>query len=374
MTDESASEIRSALGSWFATNRRDLPWRQSKDPYQIWLSEIILQQTRVEQGLPYFDRFLTRFPTVESLASANIDDVLIVWEGLGYYSRARNLHKAATQIVQERDGALPVTFDDWLKLPGVGPYTAAAVSSIAHGEARAVVDGNVIRVLSRLVALDTEVGTAQGKREISALADALLDRSSPGLHNEALMELGALVCIPRQPDCSSCPFQDSCLAYSTDRMHEFPRKKRKPKVPHYDISVGIIRDGRDRVFIQRRADEAMLGGLWEFPGGKNEKGESLEETCVREIREEIGVDVIVTEHIASLDQAYSHFKISLHAYACEAIGDLLPVSSLQTAWVTREELAGYAFPRANRRLFDLVEIPSSGTLDSGSEYQSQRQD
>jgi len=350
-----AAEIQSRLSTWCDSSQRDLPWRESKEPYHVWLSEVILQQTRVEQGLPYFSKILARFPDIETLAAADIDDLLLMWEGLGYYSRARNLHQAARLIVHERGGSLPDSYESWLELPGVGPYTAAAISSIAHSEAKAVVDGNVIRVLTRLVALETDVGTARGKKEIADLADILLDHTNPGNHNEALMELGALVCTPRQPNCHSCPIQYKCHALAMDRVHDFPHKKPKKKVPHYDISVGIIHDDQDRIFIQRRAEDSMLGGLWEFPGGKKETGESIEETCVREVREEIGVEVTINSHFATINHAYSHFKISLHAFECQIRGDALPNSALPTAWVAHEHLADYAFPRANRRLLDLLQ-------------------
>jgi len=350
---------------WFDTNARVLPWRAAKDPYQIWLSEVILQQTRVDQGLPYFHVFLDRFPSVGDLASANIDDILRAWEGLGYYSRARNLHKAAKQILSEHGGKLPRTYLEWLTLPGVGPYTAAAISSIAFGEKEAVLDGNVARVLSRVFAFKGIAQSSSGRKHLHSLASDLLNLNSPGRHNEAMMELGALVCKPRNPSCGVCPVSNNCQAHSLGRVHEFPRKRPPKSVPHFDISVAIIRDDQNQILIQQRPEDAMLGGLWEFPGGKNEKTESFEETCIREVREELAIEVEAIRPIASVKHAYSHFRITLHAFECRQISNAQPTTDLPLAWVLREELANYAFPRANRKLLEIMsdgESSEDGTL------------
>ncbi len=344
----------SRLASWFARNRRPLPWRESKDPWHIWLSEVMLQQTRVEQGLPYFERFVERFPSVKDFAAADLDEVLRLWEGLGYYSRCRNLHKAARLIVEDHDGELPSSFDGWLALPGVGPYTAAAVSSIALGEAKAVVDGNVIRVLTRLHAFDAPVDTSAAKRQIQTWADQFLDVDLPGMHNEAVMELGALVCQPTNPDCQACPLNADCRANQQERPTDFPVKKKKKAVPHYDIAVGIVRDQASRIYIQQRDTDSMLGGLWEFPGGKVEPGESPQEACLREVLEETGMEVQVTEPITTIKHAYSHFRITMHAFECVLLSENASSSNQPNLWIARESFADYAFPRANRRLLDLL--------------------
>ena len=364
-------DVRDNLLSWFEENQRDLPWRSSNDPYQIWLSEVILQQTRVDQGLPYFQRFLSTYPDVEALAVADLDEILKLWEGLGYYSRARNLHKAAKQVVSEWEGQLPTTYDEWIRLPGVGPYTAAAISSIAFSENRAVLDGNVMRVLSRVFAVESEVSTSQAKRELGHLADMLLSPVHPGSHNEAMMEVGALICLPRNPKCDLCPLGSICVARAQDRIHEFPVKRPSKPVPHYDIAVGIIRDDSNRIFIQRRPEDAMLGGLWEFPGGKKMAEESVEEACRREIREELGIQVAIGKRMETIDHAYSHFRISLHAFECRVLHGDTPTTTLPSAWVAREQLSDYAFPRANRRLLDEMEGTSTGTRDVQSDYQMQ---
>jgi A/G-specific adenine glycosylase len=354
----SLDTLRGRLAAWFTANRRDLPWREDRNPWYVWLSEVILQQTRVEQGLPYFRAFVARFPTVRDLAEADLDEVLRLWEGLGYYSRCRNLHRAAREVMTRFNGDLPATHEDWLSLPGVGPYTAAAVTSLAYGLPHAVLDGNVIRVLSRLAMVEHPTHSAAARRAFTELADAFLDRDHPGQHNEALMELGALVCTPRKPQCGTCPLQPGCAAAAAQRMEDFPVKKKGAPIPHHHIAVGIIRDAKGRIYIQQREQDAMLGGLWEFPGGKVEPGELAEAACRREVLEETGMLVQPMDKIAAIDHAYSHFRITLHAFDCALSGE--PVSSTQAphAWVTREEFSDYAFPRANRRILDLLSARS----------------
>ncbi|MFU8861112.1 MAG: A/G-specific adenine glycosylase [Cyclonatronaceae bacterium] len=344
-------EFRSELLDWYYISKRDLPWRNSRDPYHIWLSEIMLQQTRVEQAKPYFERFVEAFPTVCDLADAPQHNVMMLWEGLGYYSRARNMHRAAKMMKERYGGRVPDNYDSILELPGVGPYTAAAVSSIAFGLPHAVVDGNVIRVLTRYSGTDGDVRTTAVKNELDTLAHELLHRQKPGDYNQALMELGAIICTPHTPDCVSCPLQTGCIACNTSRTGTIPYKSPKKKIPHYDIAVGIIQNSGGQLLIALRPDDVMLGGLWEFPGGKNKNGESLEETVRRELKEELDVDVAVTGFFLKLNHAYSHFKITLHAYFCEILhGDPKPAASRQLQWVHRHQLAGYPFPKANRRL------------------------
>ena len=347
--------LRTSLARWFDAHARDLPWRRTSDPWLILLSEVVLQQTRVDQGLPYYKRFARRFPTPESMAQADVDEVLGLWEGLGYYSRARNLHRSASIICRNFDGRVPESYEDLLTLPGIGPYTAAAVSSIAFAGRHAVVDGNVVRVLSRLFAVDQDVSLSSTRKVLQNLADELLDPTSPGRHNEAVMELGAQICSPTLPACDQCPVATECLARQRGIQEMLPVKKRRAPVPHYDIAVGVITRKDGRLLIQKRPEDAMLGGLWEFPGGKTEAHERPEDACKREIREETGLDVEPGAKIAAIRHAYSHFKITLHAFRCayQENGDALLLGD-EKRWVAREELADYAFPRANRRLIELL--------------------
>ncbi|MBI2446105.1 A/G-specific adenine glycosylase [Candidatus Micrarchaeota archaeon] len=334
--------------SWYAHHKRDLPWRRTSDPYKIWASEVLLQQTRVQQAIPYYKRFLRRFPTLDALAQADVFDVLKAWEGAGYYSRARNLHRAAG-VALKKWGRLPSAYEDWLCLPGVGPYIAAAVSSIAYGEEKAVLDGNVIRVASRLLAEKGDVSEPKTRQKLHAFVQENLPSGRASEYNQALMELGAAVCTPKDPACSRCPLNAECKAFALGVQARFPVKKKKSAVPHFDIACAVVRRKDGRILICQRKAEGLLGGLWEFPGGKLERGESLEQAAAREVLEETGVNVRVGAKIATVKHAYSHFKITLHAFEADFVSGKAKAFGCQDVkWVPLAELARYAFPKANR--------------------------
>ena len=256
-------EITHILQSWYQTHHRDLPWRQTQDAYRIWLSEIILQQTRVAQGLDYYIRFVNAFPTVGELANATEDEVLKLWQGLGYYSRARNLHKAAIQVHDNFHDSFPTRYADLIRLAGVGPYTAAAIASFSSGEAVAVVDGNVYRVLSRLFDLDIPIDTNIGQKTFFDLASQLLDQKNPGLHNQAIMEFGALQCTPSSPVCSDCPLQDKCLALSNHTIGERPVKANKVEVRQRRLTYVLFKY-EDKIWVHQRGAGDIWQGLWEY--------------------------------------------------------------------------------------------------------------
>lgn len=345
------TDFRSQLLAWYDQHKRDLPWRNCGDPYKIWLSEIMLQQTRVDQATPYFKRFIEHFPTVEDLAKADQQEVLKIWEGLGYYSRARHLHAAAQLVVDEFGGTVPDNWDDITELKGVGPYTASAILSIAYQKKHAVVDGNVIRVLSRYFGIEDDVRSTKTKNMIQDYADELISEERPGDFNQALMELGATVCTPSNPDCKKCPLQEGCVAYKTVKTDTIPYKSASKKRPHHQIGVGIIINENEEVLIALRPEDAMLGGMWEFPGGKQEENEEIEETVIRELKEELGVEVSITKPFMKLDHAYSHFKITMHAYLCKLENGMPdPQSSQEIRWISIDKLADYPFPKANRKL------------------------
>lgn len=260
------SDAVSRLKVWFSTHQRDLPWRTNRTPYGTWLCEIIMQQTRIDQGLAYWHRFMELFPDVRALSAASEGEVLKAWQGLGYYSRARNLHRAAGVVARERGGVFPDTAAGWRELPGVGPYTAAAVASMCYGEAVAAVDGNVNRVVARFVGLDEPVDRPAGRRAVEAAAEALLDRDAPGVHNEAMMELGALVCTPRAPECGECPLSGGCASAGlAEAVARRPVKAGKAKVVDVAVVGHVLTDGV-RVAVRRRPEAGIWGGLWEFPG------------------------------------------------------------------------------------------------------------
>jgi A/G-specific adenine glycosylase len=356
-TDRQRRAFRKNLLDWYDDNKRAMPWRETDDPYRIWVSEVMLQQTRVDTVRDYYPHFLDAFPTVEALADAERDEVLRHWEGLGFYARARHLHEAARTVVEEHDGTVPDTMDAIRGLKGVGPYTAAAVLSIAYQKPHAVLDGNVTRVLSRVVAVEEDATTTAAQRALRALANDLLPPDRPGDFNQAVMELGALVCTPSTPLCDRCPLQDVCRAHAAGTEEDYPVTPESEPVPHHDIAVGLVFDeAGDELLIQRRPDEGLLGGLWEFPGGKQEEDESLEAACRREVKEELGIDVAIDDPFYTLSHAYSHFKITLHAFRCHVVDGTPEAREGQPfRWVGIDALDDYAFPRANRRLIEELE-------------------
>ncbi|MDO4707209.1 MAG: A/G-specific adenine glycosylase [Porphyromonadaceae bacterium] len=264
-SDYSLSRLRRGLAEWFGRNARALPWRETTDPYHIWLSEVILQQTQVVQGLGYYHRFLEAFPTIEDLASASEDEVLRLWQGLGYYSRGRNLRRAAQMVVSDFGGRMPQNIEEIKRLPGVGPYTQAAVLSFAYNLPYAAVDGNVYRVLSRLYAIDTPIDTTKGQREFRLLAQELLDPIEPGLHNQAMIELGALCCTPRRPRCHECPLATFCLAREEGRQAELPRKQGKVRVTSRYLNYLLVLLPEGQTLIRRRGEGDIWQGLYELP-------------------------------------------------------------------------------------------------------------
>jgi A/G-specific adenine glycosylase len=347
--------VRRRLLAHYDRRARDLPWRRTRDPYAIWISEVMLQQTRVETVRERWGAFLERFPDVRTLSRAREASVLKAWEGLGYYRRARYLRRAAQLIASEHGGVLPDDEDRLRALPGFGAYTAAAVASIAFGRRTAVVDGNVQRVLARVLNEEADVTRAAGRRAIQAAADALVPAGRPGDWNQAVMELGATVCTPRAPACSDCPIAADCAGRAAGRPERLPRRPRRGAAPHHDIAAGLVWR-EDRVLIARRPAAGLLGGLWEFPGGKRRAGESLEEACVREVREETGLDVCVLRPFVTLEHAYTHFRITLHLFHCEAgAGRPRPLGCEAPRFVTVAQLDRYAFPRANRRAIEALQ-------------------
>jgi A/G-specific adenine glycosylase len=346
----SHSKLVDALLDWFAGHKRALPWRATRDPYRIWISEVMLQQTQTATVIPFYERFLKQFPDIVALAAADDATLMKAWEGLGYYARARNLRAAARTIVREHDGELPTSPEALLQLPGFGPYTVGAVASLAFGADCAAVDGNVMRVLARVYAVDTDLRQMATRRRLQQLADALVPAGRAGAFNEALMELGALVCRPKNPACHDCPIRRFCRAFHEDRVGDLPVKSRKPAVPHHEIAIGVVHRN-DKVLIALRPADGLLGNLWEFPGGKRQADEPLAECCRREIKEETNLDVEVGETFAIVPHAYTHFRITLHVFHCRYTGGRAqPRTSQAVRWVTLEELNDYAFPKANQQI------------------------
>ncbi|MFN8373400.1 MAG: A/G-specific adenine glycosylase [Anaerolineae bacterium] len=340
---------------WYDQHAADLPWRSTRDPYRVWLSEIMLQQTQVETVRDYYTRFLAAYPTVAELSTAPLNDVLKLWEGLGYYSRARNLHRAARMVVQQWQGYFPSSLEDLQKLPGIGRYTAGAISSIAFGLAAPVLDGNVMRVFARLTDLADDVTQPRTQKHLWSLAEDWLSSERPGDYNQALMELGRTVCKPRSPSCAVCPIRTHCLAYARGTQAQRPVKKAKDPTPHYQVAAGIIYNSRGQILIAQRPLEGLLGGLWEFPGGKCEEGETLPDCLRRELREELAIEVDVGEEFVVVQHAFTHFRITLHAFTCQHIsGEPQKLGVHDWAWVTEDDFARYSFGKADREVIEAM--------------------
>jgi A/G-specific adenine glycosylase len=343
--------FRATLLAWFAEHERDLPWRRTRDPYRIWVSEVMLQQTQVSTVIPYFLRFVAKFPDVCALSGATLEDVLKIWENLGYYGRARNLHRAAQKIMEDFGGIFPREHAVLRSLPGVGEYIAAAVASIAYGEPRAVVDGNVRRVLARLFLIDGPSGGAPAARVFRERAQEILDRSNPGEFNQAMMELGALVCTPRSPSCGECPVASHCGAFAASLQTAYPARIKRPRTPQYRIAVGVVRKD-ERFLITRRKESGLLGGLWELPGGKIEPGETPGAACIREIAEEVNLSVEVKDFVARISHAYSHFRVVADVFECEyKTGEVILNGPIDHRWILLEEADAYPFPALNHKIF-----------------------
>jgi len=343
------------LVRWFEREHRPMPWRSDPSIYKIWVSEIMLQQTQVVAVIPYFERFIKRFPSFRDLAMADLQSVLKLWEGLGYYSRARHLHQAAKMMVQEYGGKPPRTAEELQRFPGVGSYTAAAIASMAFRDPVPSVDGNLLRVCSRLWGLDTPMREKRLADDIRARLTPLIKTVNPSHFNQALMEIGALLCKPCKPLCSKCLLARLCVAFKMKRTDELPVVKRAGKVPHYRIGVGVVWKGR-KILIARRHEVQMLGGLWEFPGGKQLKKEPLNKTVAREVEEETGMRCRVEEPYVTVKQSYSHFKVTLTAFKCCWLsGRAHAKASAAVKWIRPSELMNYPMPRANRRVVEAMQ-------------------
>lgn len=343
------------LLKWFSAHQRAMPWRDHPQPYFVWVSEAMLQQTQVDTVIPYFKRFIARFPTVQALAAADQQAVLKLWEGLGYYSRARNLHKAAKLVCEKYNGELPQTYEGLQEIPGIGPYIAAAIVSIAFGKPVPVVDGNVLRVFARFWGIEDDIRDTRTRAALFERLAPVIVRHDPSNFNQAMMELGALVCSPKSPKCGDCPLQKECVAFAQNRTSTLPFKSKKVPVPHYNIAVGVVwQDGK--ILIGRRKETQMLGGLWEFPGGKMRAGETAEAAAVREVKEETGLVVRVLKKYCTINHAYTHFKITLYAYACEVLsGSAKPHTTDVLKWVQPQALHDYPFPTANKKVILVID-------------------
>lgn len=348
------TSFQNKLLDWFDTHQRDLPWRHTYDPYHVWISEVMLQQTQMSRGVEYFTRWVERFPNIDSVAAASEEEILKLWEGLGYYSRARNLHKAAQHIAVEYNGMLPESYDLLLGLPGIGNYTAAAIMSLAFNRNFPLVDANVERVFARFFNLPEPIKSKTARVFIWKKAEELLPRGKARAFNQALMELGALVCLPQRPECPDCPVRGHCESLQLGVTDERPVLPRPPKAIRIEMCTGILIHDR-KIFIQKRRENDVWANLWEFPGGRLQEGETPESAVVREYCEETGFAVGNLEKIALIRHSYTKYRVILHCYFCRLQnGSTEPVLHAAQAyrWVDYSELSQYAFPAGHRKLLE----------------------
>ncbi len=343
--EEKRARLAARLVEWYRRSKRDLPWRGAS-PYAVWVSEIMLQQTQVATVIPFFRRFLERFPTVEALAAAPIDDVLKLWAGLGYYARARNLHRAAQMVVERFGGVVPQTPEEIEALPGIGRYTSGAILSIAYDVPRPLVDANVIRVLSRVFGLRGDPKSAPNQAALWSLAEQLVPQEGPGEFNQGLMELGALVCSPADPKCDRCPLLPDCVAGNSpdpSALPEFPPGRATISVTH---SAALIRDSAGRFLIAQRPLHGLWGGLWEFPRVVCEPAETPAEGAVRAAREVVGLEVNISPKVGRVKHGVTHHRITLYGFAaspCSAQSVPYPRDCAACKWETPDALENYAF-------------------------------
>ncbi len=358
----SPDAIVSRLLDWVQVARRDLPWRDSREPYAVWISEVMLQQTQAATVVPYYEHWMSRFPDLAALAAAPLDDILKAWAGLGYYARARNVHRMAQQVMAQHHGQIPGDRRALLALPGIGRYTAGAILSLAFGQAEPVLDGNVRRVVCRMCDIAGDPAEAATEKQLWEIATALVGAAPDGMAgdlNEALMELGALICTPGRPDCAACPIAALCLAHGRGVETERPAIRPRARSPHYTTVAGVVQDAAGAYLLIQRPAAGLLGGLWGFPGGTLQAGEALDAGICRTIREQIGIEVIPGERVTRIEHAYTHFRITLHAFRCQlTAGEPRPLRCAAVRWVMPSELRGLAFPVTDARIILALEASS----------------
>jgi len=349
-----------ALLRWYDENQRRLPWRDTDDAYSIWISEVMLQQTQVRTAIPYYNRFMHKFPTVHALANAHQQTILLMWEGLGYYSRARNLHRAANIIVQDYKGILPQTWKQIRNLPGIGDYIAAAILSIAFSRPHAVLDGNVKRVIARLFCVDIPVNRPSAKKKFSAVAAEMLYHKDPGKYNQAVMELGALVCTPKSPDCARCPVKNLCDAYSSSSVMDYPKKIKPKSTPSHHLVAGVVMN-KNKILITQRPEPGLLGGLWEFPGGQIQNKENNQKACLRTIEGSTGLQIEILDYLTSIKHAYTHFKIKVDVFLCRANSSAVRLNGPNDhRWINIDDIDTYPLHKAVHKFLPRVHEAMEG--------------
>ena len=344
--------MKKRLIKWYDEKKYNFPWRNCDNPYKTWISEVMLQQTQVKTVIPYFNKWMTKFPTIQDVSKSDIDTILKYWEGLGYYSRAHNIKKASDIICANLNGYIPK--DEILKdIPGIGDYMYGAIMSIAFNKPIAAIDGNVKRVFSRL--LCKNFTSSSDINDLKNHISNKMYKKRAGCFNQAIMDLGREICKPSSAICAECPLQKSCQAYKKDLVDRYPQKITKKAIPSFDVVVGFITNQNHDFLITKRPKNKMLGGLWELPGGKKEKGESLKNGLIRELKEEINVDINIDRKIGMIQHSYSHMNIKLHGYECKIKrGNIKKNECDDIKWISLNQINRYTFPKANHKLFSII--------------------
>jgi A/G-specific adenine glycosylase len=345
---EVSKRIQKRLLRWFNKNRRELPWRKTQDPYAIWVSEIMLQQTQVSTVIPYYKKFLKNFPTLRHLAKADLSKVLKVWEGMGYYSRARNLHHASQTVLNHFRGEVPDTLKDLLSLPGIGRSTAGSILSFAYNKEAPILDGNVKRVLSRLFAISSNPMKSKTESLLWQISESLIPRGNSNSFNQALMDLGSTVCTPKDPECSHCPLRQFCKGKALGEPERFPLRTIRKTIPQITAISAVIEKDK-RVLLNQRPPRGLLGGLWEFPNWKIEEKRRLRLRLRNHLKKEMGLNVVVKELIGTFHQTYSHFKLTLDVFGCQHLD-----GKGKGKWVPIRNLHLHPMSRIHRRIANSI--------------------
>ncbi len=347
------SDFLHPLLQWYDANDRSFPWRSTSNPYEVWLSEIMLQQTRVKTVIPFYNRWVAKFPSIKSVAEANLGSLLKMWEGLGYYARVRNFHSACIVVMNRFAGRVPDNYQDFQTLPGVGPYIAGAVMSIAYNFPVPAVDGNAYRVVSRIKSINLPFNSC--KNDLVEFLSNHISLYRPGDFNQAIMDVGRELCTPKNPSCGICPIQKHCCAFVYNSVDKYPFRAKRKKKPHHLVAVGVVWKG-NKILISKRKENGLLGGLWEFPGGKIQSGEDAKKCVIRKVSEKLGVCVCPGKLLKQINHTYSHFSITLDAYHCDYISGspgALPRDKWQ--WIFPQQIADLPFSKANHKLFDQIQ-------------------
>ncbi len=339
--------VHQKLLNWYDKNKRNLPWRKTRNPYKVWISEIMLQQTQVKTVIPYFNKWMKNYPSLNTLKQANYDDMLKIWEGLGYYSRCQNIYKA-TQII---DKSFPKKYEDLISLPGIGDYTAKTILSIAYDRKYVGIDTNLERIGYRQLGLKTK--SKRNQNRVTKFLEKNQSIVRPGDYNEALMDLGSSVCRANLTFCNQCPISSSCKAYQSSYPTRYPRPKVSKKIPIFDIAVSLIKFD-DKILISKRKNTKFLEGLWEFPGGKIEKNESAEKAIIREIKEETNLDIKAPTYLGSIKHQYSHFGVNISLFISHPKSIRKLFMNQDFRWIRFDEIDKYALPKANHKMLDII--------------------